>query len=109
LIVVVTTPQPELPVGTRLVVLGNTLETAATRIGFLGTPTGRPADPVERVTRREGRAGGVRHSWPADVREQARRLRAEGLTYAEVADRLGGVPFGTVKMWLRGNRQAAAV
>jgi hypothetical protein len=35
------TPSPGLSAGQALLVLGNTIEVAGTRIGFLGAPTGR--------------------------------------------------------------------
>jgi Sigma-70, region 4 len=51
-----------------------------------------------------------RHEWPPETAAEARRLYdEEGLTYPEIAQRLG-VRFTTVKSWLnsRGRRRAAA-
>lgn len=100
LVCIVTTPSPRLEHGQRFVVLGNQIECAGTGISFVGAPTGRKPEPIDRQPRpNEGRTGTVRQTWPAEYPDRARELHGQGLSCPRVAAELG-IPFGTAKSWI---------
>ena len=73
--------------------------------GFTGEPTGRPPLPEEAATvhRHVGRVETVARAWTDVHREQARRLQAEGLSWAQIAEQVCGDKRykPTVGTWLR--------
>jgi hypothetical protein len=60
---------------------------------FTGEPTGRPPLPEETVgaLRRAGsRVEQAARTWTDEHREQARQLRAQGMSYAQIAEAVCG-------------------
>ena len=72
--------------------------------GFTGEPTGRPPLPEEAATvhRHVGRVETVARTWTDAHREEARQLQAEGVSWAQIAERVcGDKRFkSTVQGWL---------
>ena len=99
----ITTPLPELEVGYRFRVLGDELRRPG-GFGFTGEPTERPPLPEEAtaVRRHVGQVERVSRIWTDAHREEARRLQAEGVSWAQIAERVcGDKRFkSTVQGWL---------
>ncbi len=100
----VTVPSVGLDHGYRFRVLGDEIRLSGT-FGFTGEPTGRPPLPEEAATvrRHVGPVERAASIWTEAHREEARRLQAEGLSWAQVAERVcGDKRFkSTVQRWLR--------
>ena len=99
----ITTPAPLLEHGARFRVLGDELR-RPDGFGFTGAPTGRPPLPQEAAdaTRKVG-VHRAAVTWTDAHRAEARRLQAEGLSWAAIAERVcGDKRFKpTVGGWLR--------
>jgi hypothetical protein len=100
----ITTPLPYLEVGYRYRVLGDELRRPG-GFGFTGEPTGRPPLPAEAATvhRHVGQVARAARTWTDAHRQEARRLQAEGLSWAQIAERVCGDKRykSTVQTWLR--------
>lgn len=100
----VTVPSVGLDHGYHFRVLGDEIRLSGA-FGFTGEPTGRPPLPEEAaaVRRRVGQVERVARNWTDAHREEARRLQAEGLSWAQVAEQVcGDRRFkSTVGVWLR--------
>jgi hypothetical protein len=98
----ITTSLPDLEVGHRFVVLGT--EIGSSGVTFTGAPTGRPPLPDETAKARRGvGVERVARTWTDADREEARRLQGEGLSWAQIAERVCGDTRykPTVGTWLR--------
>jgi hypothetical protein len=100
----VTVPSVGLEHGHLFWVLGDELR-RPNGFGFTGEPTGRPPLPDEAATVRPhvGRVERTARAWTDAHRVEARRLQAEGLSWAQIAERVcGDKRFkSTVQGWLR--------
>ena len=87
----VTVPSVGLDHGYRFRVLGDEIRLSGA-FGFTGEPTGRPPLPEEvaGVRRHVGPVEREARTWTDVHREQARRLQAEGLSWAQIAEQVCG-------------------
>ena len=100
----VTVPSVGLDHGHLFRVLGDEIRLSGA-FGFTGEPSGRPPLPAEAATvhRHVGRVETVARTWTEAHREEARRLQGEGVSWAQIAERVCGDKRykSTVGVWLR--------
>ena len=105
LYVEVTSPAPELEHGLRFTVLGTEISMTSGRVQWTGTPTGRPPSLEDAAAAlvRTGTHALEHRAWTDSDRAEARRLQAEGLSWARIAERVCGDKRykATVGTWLR--------
>ena len=106
----ITTPDVGLEVGYRFAVLGTEISMTSGRVQWTGTPTGRPPtlEDAAAALVRTGTHALEHRVWTDSDRAEARRLQAEGLSWARIAERVCGDKRykPTVGSWLRPREQA---
>ncbi len=100
-----TSPAPELEHGLRFAVLGTEISMTSGRVQWTGTPTGRPPslEDAAAALLRTGTHALEHRAWSDADRAEARRLQAEGVSWAQIAERVCGDKRykATVGTWLR--------